>query len=121
MRAVLLLAAMALPAAPALSQTLPDWAGYWAVDPALCANASEVGEETPEWIGPDGVFGHEYSCEIARMTPLGVGRAWRLTLDCLDAGFTDRFEEIMILGADDRLYRFDEMGNVSVSTRCAAR
>ena len=98
----------------------PDWAGFWAYDPAHCARTDQPGgEDAPEWIGPDGIFGLEYSCEFVAILPLGIGKSWRMDLACLDAGFEENISEIMVLTHEDRLLRiFDDGYHVSLH-RCA--
>lgn len=96
----------------------PAWAGYWAEEPSYCARAGEPGEETPEYIAPDGIFGLEYSCDIKSVKPLGVGKSWRVAMVCMDAGFEDRLTELFILTQDDKLLRVSADGYWTMSHRC---
>ena len=73
-RAAALLLAL-LPGAAGAAGELPAWAGYWSEDPSWCARAGAVGEDTPELIAPDGIYGLEYSCDIRKVKPIGVGRS----------------------------------------------
>ncbi len=111
-------ALLALTAGSAVAQDIPAWAGYWALDPAWCARAGEPGEDTPEYIAPDGIFGLEYSCTFDDIAPIGVGQSWRADLTCLETGFEDRSSEIFVVTADDRLLRIFEDGHRVELHRC---
>ncbi len=113
------LAVLALLALPLQAQDRPAWVGYWAQDPSWCARAGEPGEETPELIAPYGLFGLEYSCEFDAITPLGVGKSWRMDMTCLETGFEDSYRELFIVTNEDRLLRVAEDGYRTLLYRCA--
>lgn len=110
---------LVLAAVPVGAENIPAWAGYWAEDPSWCARAGEPGEQTPEYIAPDGIFGLEYSCEIDAITPIGVGQSWRVDTTCLEMGFEDSYAELFVITAEDRLLRIFEDGARVELYRCA--
>lgn len=115
--AALAAALAAVSAAPVAAEP-PAWAGYWAFDPADCARAGEPGEDAPEYIAPDGIFGLEYSCDIKSVKPVGVGKSWRVALVCMDAGFEDRLTELFVVTQDDKLLRIAADGYWTMLHRC---
>ena len=102
-----------------IAQDLPVWAGYWSEDASWCVRAGEPGDEVPEYIAPDGIFGIEYSCEFVSVAPIGVGQSWRVKLTCLDAGFEETLSEIFVVTNEDKLLRIGADGWVVSQHRCS--
>lgn len=115
------LAALLLLAGPTVAGDRPAWEGYWAADARWCAHAGQVGDETPDWYGRDGLFGLEWSCEIDAVRPTGVGQSWALSLTCLDAGEAYRESQIFLITPDDRLLIIGETGVTANMVRCKER
>lgn len=105
-------------AAPAAAQDAPPWEGYWAADPAWCARAGQVGDETPDWYGRDGLFGLEWSCDIDQVRPTGLNGAWLLATTCLDAGEAYADRQIFLVTPEDRLLIIGETGVTAELVRC---
>ena len=110
---------LALIATPAMAQT-PAYVGLWAAEPAQCANQPQS-DSGPEIIAPDALFGWEYSCDIAQADPLDVGKAWRVRLNCLDAGFKETWDEMWFITAEDQLLRMGSDGYWAAANRCPAK
>lgn len=107
-------------AAAAQAQDKPAWEGYWAANAAWCAKAGQVGEETPDFYGREGVFGMEWSCEIRSVIPIGIGQSWAVRMHCLDSGEPFSSDQIFMITQDDRLLLISEYGDSSDLVRCAA-
>ncbi|MEM7440504.1 MAG: hypothetical protein AAF393_12965 [Pseudomonadota bacterium] len=117
MRNVLLTAVFAIPTVAGAD--LPEWAGYWAWKPADCVRAGEPGDDTPEYIAPDGIYGVEYSCDIHRWIATGVGKSWRVDMTCMDAGEEIKGPELFVITSEDKLLRIGDDGWVVTLHRCA--
>ncbi|MDE4119440.1 hypothetical protein SM764_03825 [Pseudophaeobacter sp. 1A16562] len=102
------------------AEEAPLWEGYWSPNAAWCARAGDVGEQTPDWYGREGLFGLEWSCDIAAVRETGVGNSWALKLQCLDAGYAYSDAQIFLVTPDDRLQIIDENGFAADLVRCAA-
>ncbi len=99
---------------------MPPWQGYWSADANWCARAGEVGEETPDFYGPNGIFGLEWSCEIRSALPIGIGQSWAVRMACLDSGEPFSSDQIFVVTADDHLLLINEYGDMTDLVRCAA-
>lgn len=112
---------MATACAPAFADRAPDaapaYVGTWAADPAYCANLPQS-DNGPEIIDPDAVYGWEYSCDISRVDPVDFGQSWQVRLDCLDAGFTETWDEMWFITVDDQMLRIGPDGHWSLGHRC---
>lgn len=99
----------------------PAFVGLWAAERAHCAKPNQPQSDSgPEIIGADDIFGWEYSCDIAQVDLLRFGKAWRIRLDCLDAGFGESRDEIWSIAADDQSLRIGADGSWGAAYRCAA-
>lgn len=110
------LIAIAIPAAA--DETAPAFEGYWADRPRICLRAGQVGEDTPTWIGRDGIFAHEWSCDIEDLTENLPGRAWSVILNCLDAGEVLSMREVWVLDDADQLMIVSDLGQMTRLHRC---
>lgn len=106
-------------AAPAVADDAPAWQGYWAENAAFCTRAGEVGENAPDYYGPDGIFGLEWSCDIRSVTPTGIGQSWAVEMQCLDMGDSYSQSQIFMITHADRLLVIDEYGATHDLVRCA--
>ena len=116
--AAILGAGIALMAGAASAEPAPPWEGYWAANAAWCARAGDVGEETPDWYGRDGLFGLEWSCDITSLRPTGMVQSWAVGLTCLDGGDEFQDSQIFLLTDLDRLLILDETGVAANLVRC---
>lgn len=110
--------ALALIAAPAWAET-PAYVGHWAAELPHCANLPQS-DSGPEIIDATGVFGWEYSCDIAQIDPLDLGKAWQVRLECLDAGFRETWFEMWFITVEDQLLRIGPEGYWGIAHRCPA-
>jgi hypothetical protein len=94
------------------------WIGNWAGEGQSCALVGEIAEEMPTELTQTDEFGMEYSCEFLSVKALGVGQSWKVERKCLDAGFTEFWNVIWVLTANDELLTIDDQGNVSRQKRC---
>lgn len=115
MRVILLVMVLAMPAS---AQTVPPWVGYWAGDGQDCALAGEMAEEMPIELTARDEFGMEYSCEFKAVTPIGVGQSWKIERKCMDAGFIEFWNVILVLNSQNELLMIDDLGEVSRLKRC---
>lgn len=113
-RALCLLPFLAMPVA---AQN-PEWVGYWTENNGWCKNAGNVGEETPDQYTPTGIFGLEWSCEITSVTPIGIGKSWKVHKKCLDAGDEYNADSIFVITHLDRLLIVNQDGYTSELLRC---
>ncbi len=99
---------------------VPLWEGYWTTNANWCVNTGEAGDETPTWIGRDGLYGIEWSCEITSVEPTGFPQSWTLKTTCLGAGLEYTDEYIMLVDMDDRLLQINQTGQFANLVRCPA-
>jgi hypothetical protein len=114
-RAVMVLALAGLPV-QALAEV--DWTGHWALDPSWCKRAGQVGENTPDSWGRDGVFGHEWSCDLLRERRLDIGQAWVLQLGCLEGGDRYRDKLLFVLEGPQKAWVIHDDGVPRPLYRC---
>ncbi|MCK0151183.1 hypothetical protein MWU54_14175 [Marivita sp. S6314] len=83
---------------------IPAWAGYWAADPAWCANAAQVGEVTPApiYLADTELLGYENTCDIISADAVGPAGAWVLSLSCFAEGDSYDEEQLILLSPDQR-------------------
>jgi hypothetical protein len=120
LRTGLLALTLAPLATAALAQDRPAWEGYWAANAAWCENAGKVGEGTPDYYGPSGIYGLEWSCEVRSAVPIGIGQSWAVRMQCFDTGETFSSDQIFMITKDDRLLLITEYGEMTDLVRCAA-
>ena len=97
----------------------PNWAGYWAVDRAWCANIGAMGTlEKPIYLADTEISGIEATCDIVNHEAGPVKGSFVLETYC--AADTDPFEETIILleGEKDQLYLYREGGIMVTLQRC---
>ena len=58
----------------------PLWEGYWSANASWCSRAGDVGDEVPNYYGPDGLFGMEWSCDVSKVSETGSVSYTHLTL-----------------------------------------
>jgi len=114
-RALCVLPFLALP----LAAQDHEWVGYWAQNNSWCAKAGSVGEATPDNYTATGVFGLEWSCDITSVTPIGIGKSWKVRMNCLDAGEEYKADSIFVITQLDRLLIINQDGYTEELLRCA--
>ena len=93
------------------------YVGHWGIDSANCAVAGKLAENRPLEIFETELFAHEWSCDFITLEVM-PGRAWNAALTGLDMGFVEKFNELWVIDAEDKLHIFDETGVQSQLQRC---
>ncbi|QDC09972.1 hypothetical protein FHY55_12285 [Oceanicola sp. D3] len=108
--------ALACLATPAAAE-IPPWAGFWAADPAWCANTQGEVPEAPIYLADTEFAGYENGCDIVVAEPHPSGSAWSVTMSCMGEGESYERDVLLMLSADDHLFWWDE-GYMVERVRC---
>ncbi len=114
-RLILLPLLAALPAAATAAEA--PWIGDWGVSAESCA-APMLSDDRPTSFAAEGLYGHEWSCDLETLDEVMPGRAWKAGLSCLDMGETLALTELWVLTEPDALTVIDDMGGTMRLTRC---
>ena len=112
-------ALLCLAITPTLALSAQPWEGYWTHNAAYCANAGEVGEQTPDHYSRKGFFGLEWGCDVTNLQPTGYPQSWSVTLQCMAEGYEYNEERLMLLSQTDRLLFLNQSGVIANMVRCA--
>ncbi|TLP67913.1 hypothetical protein FEE96_05160 [Parasedimentitalea maritima] len=112
------IATLVLTTATAQAADAPLWEGHWSGNANWCERAGDVGDETPTYYGKDGLFGMEWSCDVAKVQETGLPNSWVLNLDCLDAGYSYQEQMMLLVTHEDRLLILGESGVTENLVRC---
>ncbi len=108
--------ALLLFATPAAAE-IPPWAGYWAADPAWCANTNGEVPEAPIYLADTEFRGYENGCDIISAAPLAAGDAWDVNMACMGEGEEYENDLLLMVENDTTLFWWDE-GFMTHFTKC---
>ena len=107
---------LTLLATPAAAE-IPPWAGYWAADPAWCANTTGEVPEAPIYLADTEFMGYENGCDVVVAEPHPAGAAWTMTMSCMGEGESYEQSVLLMLTADDHLHWYSD-GYLTAFSRC---